>query len=218
MSMDTDVAEVEFVPEKTGTLRYVPKHLAIFLVLVIVWEVANRASLLDPLLFPRPTGIVAGMWSIFVAKAGIWPHLGSTFGKAMGGFAIGTLIGMALATGAALSAGFRDYLKPYIILVEAMPRIAVGPIFIAALGFGWSSAVALAALVCFFAPFVNTMTGLMQVDEETWFDAAASWAAKRVRGELDFAGRAKLHRSLMNRGFNHGQASAAFDRLNQPES
>jgi NitT/TauT family transport system permease protein len=167
MSTDSDVVEVEFVPEKTGTLRYIPMHLGIFLVLVVVWEVANRASLLDPLLFPRPTGIVAGMWSIFIAKAGIWPHLGSTFGKAMGGFAIGTLIGMGLATGAALSAGFRDYLKPYIILVEAMPRIAVGPIFIAALGFGWSSAVALAALVCFFAPFVNTMTGLLQVDEET---------------------------------------------------
>ena len=167
MSMDSEVAEVEFVPEKAGTLRYVPKHLAIFFVLIIVWEMANRWNLVDPLLFPRPTGIVAGMWSIFVAKAGIWPHLGTTFGKAMGGFAIGTVIGMALATGAALSAGFRDYLKPYIILVEAMPRIAVRPIFIAALGFGWSSAVALAALVCFFAPFVNTMTGLMQVDEET---------------------------------------------------
>ena len=58
----------------------------------------------------------------------------------------------------------------------------------------------------------------MQVDEETWLDAAATWAAKRVRGELDFAGRAKLHRSLMNRGFNHGQANAALDRLKQPES
>jgi regulatory protein len=58
----------------------------------------------------------------------------------------------------------------------------------------------------------------MQVDEETWFNTAATWAAKRVRGELDFAGRAKLHRSLMNRGFNHGQANAALDRLNQPEN
>ena len=64
----------------------------------------------------------------------------------------------------------------------------------------------------------HVIAGAMQVDEETWFDAAASWAAKRVRGELDFTDRAKLHRRLMNRGFNHGQASAALDRLNQPES
>ncbi len=167
MSIESEAAEVEFVPEKANTLRYIPKHLAIFAVLIFVWEMANRLGLIDPLLGPKPTEIVEAMYSIFIAKAGIWPHLGNTFGKAMGGFAIGTLIGMALATSAALSAGFRDYLKPYIIIIEAMPRIAVGPIFIAALGFGYSSAVALGALVCFFAPFVNTMTGLMQVDEET---------------------------------------------------
>lgn len=64
----------------------------------------------------------------------------------------------------------------------------------------------------------HVIAGAMQVDEETWFDAAAAWAAKRVRGELDFAGRAKLHRSLMNRGFNHGQANVALDRLKQSDS
>lgn len=167
MSMEADTAEVEYTPERGFNPVHLVWHFVIFGLLIGLWETANRADWVDPLLFPRPSGIVEGMWSIFIAKAGIWPHLGSTFGKAMGGFAIGTLIGMALATAAALSVGFRDYLKPYIILVEAMPRIAVGPIFIAALGFGWSSAVALAALVCFFAPFVNTMTGLMQIDEET---------------------------------------------------
>jgi regulatory protein len=54
----------------------------------------------------------------------------------------------------------------------------------------------------------------MPHDQETWFDAASQWAAKRCRGELDYAGRAKLHRSLMNRGFTHEQASVAIDNLN----
>lgn len=167
MTTDTDVTEVEFIPERDFNPLHLLVHVLIFATLILVWETANRQGWIDPLLGPKPTEIVKAMYSIFIVKAGIWPHLGSTFGKAMGGFAIGTLIGMGLAISAALSVGFRDYLKPYIIIVEAMPRIAVGPIFIAALGFGWSSAVALAALVCFFAPFVNTMTGLMQVDEET---------------------------------------------------
>ena len=53
----------------------------------------------------------------------------------------------------------------------------------------------------------------MQVDQNIWLDAAEQWAARRVRGELDFAGRAKLHRSLMNRGFSHEQASTALQRV-----
>lgn len=54
----------------------------------------------------------------------------------------------------------------------------------------------------------------MRIDEETWFDTATQWAGKRLRGELDFAGRAKIHRSLMNRGFSHEQANTALQRLN----
>lgn len=167
MTVDIDDSAEFLPPQNGGTLFTVVKHFLLFFALMTIWEMANRWGLADPLLFPRPTEIVEAMFSVFIAKGGIWPHLGATFGKAMGGMFIGSAIGMALAISAALSAGFRSYLKPYIIIVEAMPRIAVGPIFIAALGFGYSSAVALAALVCFFAPFVNTMTGLMQVDEET---------------------------------------------------
>jgi len=51
-------------------------------------------------------------------------------------------------------------------------------------------------------------------EQETWFDSALQWASKRQRGELDYAGRAKIYRSLMNRGFTHEQANVALDSLN----
>jgi len=53
----------------------------------------------------------------------------------------------------------------------------------------------------------------MQVDQETWLEAAAQWADRRIHGELDFAQKAKIHRKLTNRGFNHEQASIALARL-----
>ncbi|MCP4046114.1 MAG: regulatory protein RecX [Gammaproteobacteria bacterium] len=49
--------------------------------------------------------------------------------------------------------------------------------------------------------------------QETWFDSALQWASKRHRGELDYASRAKIYRSLMNRGFTHEQANVALDSL-----
>ncbi|MGB5485918.1 MAG: regulatory protein RecX [Lysobacterales bacterium] len=57
----------------------------------------------------------------------------------------------------------------------------------------------------------------MPVEQETWFDSASQWAEKRCHGELDYAGRAKIHRSLMNRGFTHEQANVALDRLNSSD-
>jgi len=46
------------------------------------------------------------------------------------------------------------------------PLIAVAPLMIAWFGFGWNSKIAIATLVCFFAPFVNTLTGLLNVDPD----------------------------------------------------
>jgi len=54
----------------------------------------------------------------------------------------------------------------------------------------------------------------MPVEQEAWFDAATQWASKRCVGELDYAGRAKIYRSLLNRGFTHEQANVALDGLN----
>ncbi len=54
----------------------------------------------------------------------------------------------------------------------------------------------------------------MPENQEVWFDAASQWANKRCRGELDYAGRAKIYRSLMNRGFAHEHANVALDSLN----
>ena len=144
------------------------RHLIILLVLLFVWEMANRTGMGDPLLLPRPTDIILSIWKIYVTQGNVWYHLWVTFKEAMLGCLIGCIIGIGLATAAVLSDVFRQFLKPYIIIVEATPRIAIGPILVTWFGFGMSSKVALAALVCFFAPFVNTITGLLGVEEESY--------------------------------------------------
>ncbi len=55
----------------------------------------------------------------------------------------------------------------------------------------------------------------MPDDEATWFDSATRWAEKKCRGELDYAERARIYRSLMNRGFTHEQANVALDRVSR---
>ena len=150
--------------------KTLPFHLLIFAGLIFLWEMVNLYGFEDQIqadmIAPRPTNIVLAMIDIFIIDQTVWKHLISTFQKALLGASIGTAIGMGLAISATLSLTFRKYIKPWIILMEATPRIAVGPIFVALLGFGLWAAVALAALVAFFGPFVNTFQGLMEIDEE----------------------------------------------------
>ena len=84
----------------------------------------------------------------------------------MAGFVIGSTAGVGLAIVAGLYEPFRRYIQPYILVPQVTPRVALTPILIAWLGFGWSPKIAIAALICFFPPFVNTVTGMLSVDED----------------------------------------------------
>ncbi|MCZ4262111.1 ABC transporter permease [Limimaricola sp. G21655-S1] len=141
-------------------------HAGLLVGLLVLWETGSRTGLLDPLILPAPTAILAALWQIAVVDRLLWGHFGITLYEAMAGFVIGSAIGIALAIGAALWEPFRRYSAPYVVGLQVTPRIALAPIVIAWLGFGTTPNVAIAALLCFFPPFLNTMTGLLDVDRD----------------------------------------------------
>lgn len=147
-------------------IRRALNHLAIFAILILAWELAVRFGWLDDLTTPLPSGIAVSFFTIYFVQANVWWHLFVTMVEALVGCFIGSTLGIGFAIAAGLSERFRRYIKPYIIVLQVTPRVAITPILIAWLGFGWSPKIAIAALICFFAPFVNTLTGMLNVDEE----------------------------------------------------
>jgi NitT/TauT family transport system permease protein len=141
-------------------------HAAIFFGLVALWEIGSRAGWLDPLFFPRPTDILASFWRIYVTQGNIWYHLFVSLSLVFAGFIAGSVLGIGLGALVGMNATVRRFLQPYVIVLEATPRIAVAPLLIAALGFGVTSKIAIIMLVCFFAPFINTLSGVINVDRD----------------------------------------------------
>ena len=162
-------AESMAVPASAGlTLRQrrLVTHAAIFVALVGLWELGARAGWLNPLFYPRPSAILNSFWLIYVENGNVWYHLYATMGLVLAGFALGSVLGVGLGALVGFNALVRRFVKPYVIVLEATPRIAVAPLLIAALGFGAPSKIAIIMLVCFFAPFINTLSGVVNVDED----------------------------------------------------
>jgi len=154
--------------QRIASLNYarLSAHAAIFFALVLAWELAARAGWLDPLFFPKPTDILTSVFRIYVSQGNVWFHLYASLGLVFAGFVAGSLLGIGLGSLVGFSAVVRRFIKPYIIVLEATPRIAVAPLLIALLGFGANSKIAIIMLVCFFAPFINTLSGIVNVNEE----------------------------------------------------
>lgn len=150
----------------TVRLRRVATHAGIFVSLLVLWEIGSRTGFLDPLFFPRPSQILASFWRIYVTQGNVWYHLYVSLGLVAAGFTAGSILGIALGSLVGMNALVRRFIKPYVIVLEATPRIAIAPLLIAALGFGPESKIAIIMLVCFFAPFINTLSGVVNVHEE----------------------------------------------------
>ena len=146
--------------------RRVITHGFIFLALTMAWEISSRAGWLDPLFFPKPSDIIASIVRIYITQGNIWYHLYVSLGLVFAGFFAGSILGVLLGSVVGFSTLARRFIKPYVIVLEATPRIAVAPLLIAALGFGANSKIAIIMLVCFFAPFINTLSGVVNVNKE----------------------------------------------------
>jgi NitT/TauT family transport system permease protein len=140
------------------------KHIAILASLLAVWEFVTAFGYADPLLFPRPSHIFGSFVPLYITRAIVWEHLWVTMATVLAGFVVGTALGIFLAVIAGLSETIHRYMKPYVIVLEATPRIAIGPLMLAWLGFGFGAKLAIVTLVCFFAPFINTLTAILSAN------------------------------------------------------
>jgi NitT/TauT family transport system permease protein len=146
-------------------------------VLIGVWHWAIGAFSIPDYLLPPPGAVFRALYDGF-ATGTLWPHIWATLAETLAGYVIGC--GLAVLMGALLaeSRTFERFLYPLLLGLQAMPKVALGPIILVWFGFGMSSKVVLVALVCFFPLFVNTINGIKRTDTEL-LDACRAFSATR---------------------------------------
>ena len=169
-------------------LDWVPALVVLVLVLVI-WEESIAIFDIKRFLAPQPSAIAANFWD----NRGELLHGGwFTFQEAFGGWLIGCGLGLLTALVLARWRRLGRALMPYSIAASAIPIIAFAPITNAWFGpFGKTSKMAIAAVLCFFPVFVNTVRGLTSVRPSS-IELMRSYAA----GEIDIFRRVRFPTAL----------------------
>lgn len=131
------------------------------------WELAADTGVLDPFFFGSPVGIVQRLadWSVNgTAYGSLWLQVGITLEESLLGFLVGVLSGIFFGVTLGEIPYLADVVGPYIKVVNALPRIVLGSIFVMWLGLGLPSKVLLAAVLVFFVVFFNAFQGVRSVD------------------------------------------------------
>jgi len=149
------------------------------LVLILgVWQYATGPGGMPSYLLPGPLPVARAVWNGVVGGE-FWPHILFTLTSTLTGFAIGSVLAIIVGTMVAESRLFERFVYPYIVAVQAMPKVALAPLILVWFGFGLASKVVLVALICFFPLLVNTITGIRGADREL-IEMARSFSRSRL--------------------------------------
>ena len=135
------------------------------LLLLLVWETLSRIGWLDPFYAPPPSAVGEVMFQL-VVDGELWPHLWATTIAAFAGLVVGVALGITLGFAAALSPLLAELLEPVMILLNAIPRVILAPLFVIWLGIGLASKLALATILVTVLIFFAVYNGIKEVDQQ----------------------------------------------------
>lgn len=143
-----------------------------------VWELAARVKLVDPFITSQPSRIWAAIARL--AYGGdLWLHLGVTVGETVAGLVIGTLLGIAAAVVLWWSPFWADVAEPYIVMLNSIPKVALGPIFIVWLGTNIRAVLAMAVSISVIVTVLMVFSAFREVDPSKVRLVQTFGAAKR---------------------------------------
>jgi NitT/TauT family transport system permease protein len=173
---------------RTRAVDWVPA-LVLFCAGIAIWQLSIDIFHIQKFLLPKPLAIVKAFWN---ERHTLWSAGWLTLKEALGGFAIGSGLGILAALLLARFNRVANALMPIAIAANAIPIIAFSPIFNAWFDpLSMSPRMATAGILCFFPVFVNTLRGLTSV-RPAQIELMRSYAA----GELAIFRRVRIPTAL----------------------
>ena len=115
--------------KRNNKIFVIAMRFAILTAFFALWEMLARFGVIDSFLMSSPSRIISTIKNLAVS-GNLWLHVGTTLYETFVGFIIATALGSAIALCLWWSENLRKILEPYIIVLNSLPKIALGPIII----------------------------------------------------------------------------------------
>ncbi|NBP36439.1 MAG: ABC transporter permease [Betaproteobacteria bacterium] len=130
------------------------------------WELCHRMEVLSPTFFGSPFGIINFLSEGFFVKAALWKDIGYTLFGTVVSFLIGTSLALTIALIFLTYPRIERASEPYLTVFNAMPRIALAPLFLLWFGLGLGSKIAVGSSLSFFIVLSSAVAGMRSVSPD----------------------------------------------------
>ncbi len=155
-------------------------RFGILLLLIGLWELCAQFNVIDPFITSSPSRIMKTIGDLY-AGGSLFYHVGITLMETLIGFAIAAVLGYGIAVLLYMSDWARKIFEPYIVVLNSLPKIALGPLIIIWIGTGYSAIIFMTVLVAIIVCIMNTLAGFLSVDKTMLTLMRAMGANKRAQ-------------------------------------
>ncbi len=159
----THLAYLKKVKRETLTVWIL--RFSVLIGLLLLWEVLARLNVIDSFITSSPSKMAITLVKLF-GESNMLYHIGVTLYETLLGFLLAILIGYSVALLLWWSERCRRVLEPYIVVLNSLPKIALGPIIIVWCGSGSKAIIFMAILISVIVAIITMLNGFLAIDKD----------------------------------------------------
>lgn len=138
-------------------------QLGILVGFIVLWELLANKGVIDSFITSKPSKIISTFASML--NEGLLKHIGITCLETLIGFLLGTIVGTLIASILWWSPFLSKVASPYLIVLNSLPKVALGPIIIVWVGAGTPAIITMALAISLIVTILEMLNGFTSTDE-----------------------------------------------------
>jgi len=172
-NLTNDSKTEQISKERAEFLRHVHrqtimiKFTQIFILIMVfgLWEILAKLKIIDPFITSQPSRIINTIINLY--KEGVlFRHIFITCIETIIGFTLGTILGTLVAIILWWSEFISKVSEPYLVVLNSLPKIALGPVFIVWIGAGPAAIIAMTLAISLIVTILEVLNGFMAIDKD----------------------------------------------------
>ena len=137
---------------------------AVLVLFLTIWELSAQLLWVNPFITSSPSRIAKTIADLY-KNGSLFLHVGTTLWETLAGFAIAVVLGYSIALLLWWSDALRRISEPYFVVLNALPKIALGPLIIIWCGTGSEAIVFMTVLIGLIVAILNMLNGFMATEK-----------------------------------------------------
>ena len=149
---------------KLGKFKVVFTQIAILVILIALWEIMARLGKIDSFITSQPSRILKTFANL--SSNNLLKHLKITCIETLVGFSTGSVMGIVIAIILWWFPFASKVSEPFLVVLNSLPKIALGPIIIIWVGAGMPAIIVMALAISLIVTILDILNGFLNTDKE----------------------------------------------------